>query len=91
MTTSEIETDLQTIADALNDKNAEMPSGYDKIDGGYNHYWHAVELGEMVGIEVDDDRHERENRDASDEIFFEGGWSLVLSCDEWAVSEPDGS
>jgi hypothetical protein len=81
-------TKMQQIADALNAKHSTM-SGYDMADSGYNHYEHAEDLAAERGFDVDDERHERENNDAHDEIFFDNGWSLVLSAGEWCVSGPD--
>jgi hypothetical protein len=84
-----VRANLRRIAWELNRKDAEMPSDFAKEALGYNFYHHAVMLAEQVGLEIDEQRQEREDAEAAYAIYFEGGWSLVVSCDEWCVSEPD--
>lgn len=74
---SSTETKLQQIAEILNATSN-------------NQRWQAFDsLCAHHDLTPDYDRQDRDDPECAYEMFVEGGWSLVVSCDEWCVSTPE--
>jgi hypothetical protein len=79
------ETKLQQIANTINAERND-----DSIDRNYYNHWERFEsLCAEHGIDIDDERQEREDPEAAYTMFAEGGWELHLSGGEWCVGESE--